>query len=196
MTRAPASALDELIGIEALRLEQRCATVTEAAFTHEREVVENELRQRDQTSEIFESIHRALYPEGHPYRRSVGGTVETVGAITRAQACALADAYYAPGNAVVASCRASSAKVDIDRSIATLSRITKRAGAAATRIAPVPLRPVQLEVSVPIDEDMLVLAWPLPTELALRKQRSARSMRCAATVSPWDAPRSKAGVVA
>src|SRR5262249_36772065 len=92
--RAPVAALGKLLAVEAARLEDRCRTISEAGFAREREIVVHELEQRDQTSEVFGALHRALYPEGHPYRRQVGGTVDTVRALTREQACAFVERYY------------------------------------------------------------------------------------------------------
>jgi zinc protease len=168
VARAPASGLGTLIAIEALRLQERCATMDDSAFAREREVVINELAQRDQASEVMLALHTAVFPEGHPYRRGVGGSAATVGAITRAQACAFADAYYAPGNvAMVVSGPLS--KAQLDTTLATLgSRITQRAGVTPHRgEQPMP-RPQHLEVDAPIDQDVLVLAWPLPADPELR----------------------------
>jgi len=101
VARAPAAALDKLLAIEASRLGDPCKTLDDSMFTREREVVANEVQQRDQTSKIYSALHRALYPEGHPYRRPIGGSVESLRAITRQQACAFADAHYVPQNAVL-----------------------------------------------------------------------------------------------
>ena len=46
-------------------------------------------------------LHGAAFPGGHPYRARLGGDEASVAAITRAQACAFADAHYAPNNAVL-----------------------------------------------------------------------------------------------
>lgn len=168
IARAPAAALDKLLAIEAARLEQRCKTVGEAEFAREREVVVNEIKQRDQTSEVYGVLHGALYPEGHPYRRPIGGSVANVGAITREQACAFADAYYAPGNAVLVV-SGPLARAELDDALAKLgARITKRAGATPHWQVPAPSRPQHLEVAAPIDEDILVLAWPLPLDPMLQ----------------------------
>ncbi|HWU88207.1 MAG TPA: insulinase family protein [Kofleriaceae bacterium] len=167
-SRAPTTALDKLLAIEATRLEQRCKTIGEAEFVRERDVVVNELKQRDQTSAVYAAIHSALYPEGHPYRRLLGGSVAAVGAITREQSCAFADAYYAPGNAVLVV-SGPLTRADVDTALTGLgARITKRAGATPHRAAPEVPRPQHLEVSAPIDEDILVLAWPLPLEPELQ----------------------------
>jgi zinc protease len=168
VARAPAAALDKLLAIEASRLGDPCKTLDDSMFTREREVVANEVQQRDQTSEIYSALHRALYPEGHPYRRPIGGSVESVRAITRQQACVFADAHYVPQNAVlVISGRLAPA--DVDAALAKLGgRIEKRAGANPSR--PEAQKPVaqHLEIPAPIDEDVLVVAWPLPRDPELQ----------------------------
>lgn len=81
VARAPAEQLDKLLALEAARIEMRCDTITDTAFAREREVVINEIRERDQSTEVFAALHSVLYPPGHPYRRAVGGSAETVGAL-------------------------------------------------------------------------------------------------------------------
>lgn len=168
VSRGPAGALDKLLAIEAIRLEERCKTVSDAAFERERQVVVNELEQRDQATELYKAIHIALYPEGHPYRQSIGGSVASVSSITREQACQFADSHYAPGNAVlVVSGRL--AQSEVDSALAMLrTRIAKRAGAAPHPLQPAMPRPQHVEVPAPIDQDVLVLAWPLPLDPELQ----------------------------
>lgn len=167
VARAPAEQLDKLLALEAARIELRCETITDAAFTREREVVINELRERDQTSEVFAALYSVLYPAGHPYRRAVGGKAETVGTITREQACAFADAYYAPSSSVLVI----SGNLD-GRARDALERyakaVTPRPGAQPRPVPPTAIKPVHVEVPAPLDSDMLVLAWPLPLEPALQ----------------------------
>ncbi|HEU4726726.1 MAG TPA: insulinase family protein [Kofleriaceae bacterium] len=164
VARAPGAALDKLLAIETARLELRCRTITDLAFAHEREVVLNEVKQRDQATEVFAALHGALYPEGHPYRQAVGGTVKTVSAITREQACRFADAYYAPDN-VVLVISGNLAERQLAAALEGLgARIARRTAAAPAPIPSATVRPQHVEVRAPIDDDLLVLAWPLPLE--------------------------------
>jgi zinc protease len=168
VARAPASALDRLLAIEVARLELRCQTLGEAAFAHEREVVINEIKQRDQATEVFAAIHGALYPTGHPYQHSIGGTVKTVSAITRGEACRFADAHYAPDNAVLVV-SGNLGDGQIAASLGQLrTRIARRPGATQVPVPPAPRRARHFEVPAPIDDDMLVVAWPLPLEPELQ----------------------------
>jgi zinc protease len=165
VSRGSKSTLDKLLAVEAHRIEQRCQGISDAAFAREREVVLNEIEQRDQATEVYRAIHAALYEEGHPYRRAIGGTATTVGAITRDQACAFAEAYYAPNNAVLVV-SGPLTRAEIDAAIGAFSgRVSKRTGAAPRPLPATHTRPQHVEVAAPIDEDVLVLAWPLPTDL-------------------------------
>ena len=66
---------EKLIALEAARLHTGCQTIDEATFQREREVVRNEIRLRTGTpeAEVSRRVLLAAYPEGHPYRRFIGG---------------------------------------------------------------------------------------------------------------------------
>jgi zinc protease len=166
--RAAPSRLDELLSIEAVRVGFRCTSITDSAFAREREVVINELRQRDYASELLGALHRGLYPEGHPYRAWVAGSEASVAAITREQACAFADAHYAPGNAVLVV----SGDVTVERVEAALHKFLTRVASRAA-VAPVVVPPLagngrRLTAPAPIDDDAVLVAWPLPSDPLLR----------------------------
>ena len=167
VARAPAAHLGKLLALEAARLEMRCDTITDAAFEREREVVINEIRERDQATAVFAAIHSVLYPPNHPYRQTIGGSAQTLGAITREHACAFADAYYAPNNAVlvVSGNLGKDAHAALD---AFASAVNSRKGAKPRAVPPTGIYPVHVEAPAPIDSDILVLAWPLPTEPELQ----------------------------
>ena len=164
--RAQPAHLAELLELEAVRLGSRCTTVDASAFAREREVVLNELRERGAVNALYDALDGGVYPAGHPYRRSVGGSEQTVGAITRDQACAFADAHYAPGNAVLVV----SGDLTIEQLEAALQPFTHLDRRPAAAAAPVP--PVEggrtIEVNAPAGDDALVLAWPLPRDPAQR----------------------------
>lgn len=164
VARAPATAIGKLLTIEAVRLADGCGSIDDAQFTREREVVVHELEQRDSATEIYGALHRALFPDGHPYRRTLGGTVETVRAITRDQACSFAARYYGPNNAVLVI-SGNLATRDLD---AALGDLVARVRARPTEVPPRPALPVpraqHLEIATSIDRDVLVVAWPLPTD--------------------------------
>jgi zinc protease len=164
VTRAPAARLDELLSIEAVRVGFRCMSISDAVFEREREVVANEVAQRDAGTEVLTALHEALYPAGHPYRRPVGGSVDSVRAITREQACAFADAHYGPSNGVLVV----SGNVTDDQVVASLKKFLARVGKHDT-VAPggVPMlheAPGTRTAPAPIDDPAVMLAWPLPAD--------------------------------
>ena len=158
--------LAQLLEIEAVRLSSRCATITDSAFVREREVVVNELRERSDAFAFLDAIDGGVFPAGHPYRRPRGGTEQSVGAITREQACAFADAHYAPSNAVLVV----SGNLTVDQLEGALGPFTHidRRTAAVSAAVPAVTGGRQVEVKAPIDHDALLVAWPLPGDPALR----------------------------
>ena len=168
VARAAPEHLDKLLAIEAVRLGHRCTSIDDAAFEREREVVVNEVRQRDHAVELAGALRDAVYPAGHPYRRAVGGDDATVAAITRAEACAFADAHYAPGRAVlVVSGDLTAAR--LEASLAKLlGRIPRRAVAPPAPAHPPELTPRRAEVQAPLDTTAVLVAWALPADPALR----------------------------
>ncbi|HEY5924555.1 MAG TPA: insulinase family protein [Kofleriaceae bacterium] len=167
VSRAPAAQLDKLLELEAARLTLRCETITEEAFAREREVVINEIKERDVSSETYTALHGALYPKQHPYRQSIGGSVQSVGAISRKEACAFIDTYYSPSNSVLVVSGAIG-----DRAPAALAKlatgVTKRVAASSRTVAPVTAAAPHAAVSAPLDDDIQILAWPLPVEPELQ----------------------------
>ena len=162
VTRAAAEHLGELLTIEAVRLDLRCTSITDSAFEREREVVINEQRQRDPASGVLEAVHRGVFLPGHPYRNPIE-TEASLRAITRAEACAFADRYYGTRNAVlVISSSAEPAALQAPV-LKAFGHVAAREVTAQEAVpAPGPRRSV--EVDAPIDEDAIVLSWPMPAD--------------------------------
>jgi zinc protease len=100
-TLVPREALPELLKLEAQRLAAPLEGVTEEAFAVEREVVRNELRQRNETGfvgQIFHWIQETSFPAGHPYARSVIGTHDSLSRITLGDAQRFVRKSYQPEN--------------------------------------------------------------------------------------------------
>jgi zinc protease len=162
VSRARPELLDKLLAIEAVRLGFRCTSITDSAFEREREVVKQEVRLSDDSTEIITAVHSAVYPAGHPYRQAIGGSVDSVGAITRQQACAFADSYYATNNAVlVISGHLSTDAVQTSLG-KFLARIAKRTAASPAPVAEP--RKWDHVASVPLDMEALLVTWRMPTD--------------------------------
>ncbi|MFN0245867.1 MAG: M16 family metallopeptidase [Kofleriaceae bacterium] len=171
VTSAPPAQLEALLFIEFVRMNLRCASITESVFQREREVVVQEVRLRDRSLEMVTAMHRGTYPEGHPYAR-VRGTVETVSALTLKQSCAFADAHYGPSNAVlVVSGNVDSATMEA--AVAKhLAKVPRRELVKRVEMPPAGVSRA-VETNAPIDDDAVLVAWPLPVELELRARAIA-----------------------
>lgn len=173
ITRAPRAYLDRLLAIEGVRLALRCTSISDSVFAREREVVINELRQRDESKQLLNALQAAVYPEGHPYRDNIGGSIESLSALTREQVCAFVDQHYVPSNAVLVV-SGNVAPEEVEASLGKLlARAAPRAAAAPAAVPPLRSTSEHREVPAPIDDDALLVAWPLPTDPRARTQLRA-----------------------
>ena len=92
-------ALPSLLKLETTRVLDPLRGVDAAAFDVEREVVRNELRQRDEqgrVSGVATELAAALFPPGHRYARPVIGTESSLSSLTLESAQAFAREHYVP----------------------------------------------------------------------------------------------------
>lgn len=173
VTRAQPRRLDEVLAIEADRLRQPCSSITEAQFERERNVVLNEIRERDAAVQVETLVTEALYPADHPYHRRAIGTLDSVGAITREEACAFATSHYGTSNAVLVV----SGNVDrprVESAVApSLGSVPRREVVASRAVPAVVDKPHEIALDAPIDAPALVLAWPSPDDPKLRAKYRA-----------------------
>src|SRR5262245_29553375 len=148
-------------------------------FVRERAVVANELRQNAVGYGLREALHHGAYPDGHPYQRAIGGTPANVEAITREQACAFADAHYAPNNAVlVVSGNVTQQQVSVALG-KFIAKIPQRAVAAPTPVPEVATSGRHVRVDAPFEGEAVLLAWSLPSDRQRRTR--VRALVTAAT---------------
>ena len=171
LSRATREHLDKLLSIEAVRVGFRCTTITDATFEREREVVINELRQRDQKSAVYIAVQRAIYPVGHPYARLSAGTETTLRSITRERACAFADAHYSTRNSVLVVSGDITKELVITSLQKFLAKLPSRAAAPAIEVTAPPAR--RVELPGPVDSELVVIGWPLPADPKERAQVTA-----------------------
>jgi zinc protease len=101
---APSGALPALLAMTGERLSRALAGVDEADFERERSIVENELYQRNETGvygAVVAWIQGALFPQGHPYARPIGGNLRSLRKLTLGDARAFVAAHYHPENAAL-----------------------------------------------------------------------------------------------
>ncbi len=102
-TVAPSRYVRTLLEIEGQRLTDTLNGVDEAIFQTEREVVRNELRQNYENTgrSGMASSYLRLFPEGHPYHRSVIGDHQSLDDIDLEAAQAFAAEHYVPTNTTI-----------------------------------------------------------------------------------------------
>ncbi len=161
----PSDALEKAIWAEADKLGFFINTVTEDVVAKEKQVVKNEKRQgvdNQPYGHLSYVIDRALYPEGHPYRWQVIGSLADLDAATLADARAFHERWYGPNNAVLVI----AGDIDVARTRAWIERYFGEIPARPTPSVAAPP-----EVTLPtsrrlVHEDnfaqlpQLTLAWP------------------------------------
>lgn len=171
-SRAPSRWLDRLLSIEAVRLGMRCTSVTDSAFEREREVVINEARQRDEARQYVDAIHQAVYADTHPYRHTAA-SVDAIAKLKRDDVCRFVDAHYAPGNAVLVVSGDLTAEELATSLSKFLARVAKRPFAPSLKVSAGGMIAGSAEATAPVDDDRLLVAWPLPQDPQLQAQLMA-----------------------
>lgn len=170
----PPSRLDWLLDVEAARLADPLAGITPAAVALERQIVgvEDALRQDPRAGGwVTHQMMPLLYPAGHPYGHSVGGTPETRAGLTLADARAYVAHTFRPEQMTLLI-TTPTALTTIDKIVARLpaslvgdaAHPTARAPAAEAADAPPPVapaQPVQRRPS-PLSTTQLWVGWTLP----------------------------------
>jgi zinc protease len=92
-------ALTALLSLEAVRMARPLAGITPEVFEAERQVVKNELFERDEQGLVTAIAGRmagAIFPPGHPNSRAVGGTEASIASLTLDDARAFVKQFYRP----------------------------------------------------------------------------------------------------
>lgn len=161
----PIDGLEKALWAEADKLGWFINTVTEDVVAKEKQVVKNEKRQGVDNNPYGHAsyvIDRALYPEGHPYRWQVIGSLADLDAASLADVKEFHTRWYGPNNATLVV----AGDLDVEATKAWIQRYFGEIPARAT-----PERPTPPEVALDGDrllfhEDnfarlpQLQMAWP------------------------------------
>jgi len=151
---ALATRLPELLAIEAARMGAPCERIAAGVVERERDVVENELREK-MVPGPWAELPARLFGARHPYARSVGGAEVT--ALTADDVCAFRAGHYAPGRAILVvsgDLDAAAVRADVERLFGPI----RRPAAPARRLPPVELSG-RSTVRGELDDPTLVLAF-------------------------------------
>jgi predicted Zn-dependent peptidase len=98
----PSNFLETALFMEAGRMAGLLEAITQTKLDNQRDVVKNEKRQRIDNQPYGQTLYKiteAMYPEGHPYRWSVIGSMEDLSAASLDDVKAFFRRYYVPNNA-------------------------------------------------------------------------------------------------
>jgi zinc protease len=160
----PKERLGMIVELESDRMTQ--LVVDEKLFRTEREVVQNERRQRTENSPEGK-MHQELYGlayQVHPYHWPVIGYQEDLASMNHTDAEAFYRRHYHPGNAVVVI----AGDVELSPTLALLKKFYGRIPAAKPlEKAPLPAEPVQLDIrrknlELNSEVEKLMIAYKIP----------------------------------
>ncbi|MFL5410289.1 MAG: insulinase family protein, partial [Myxococcales bacterium] len=172
----PAAALPQLLRTEAVRMVIPVSDIADSARAIELDVVRNELRERNETGfngEVFPRLQSALFPPGHPNASPIGGTQQSLSALTKADVVAFAKAHYRPDNMTLVVL----GNVDLDKAPDLLAdalpgalveapqpiKLPQRLAAVAPSVPAPPQRTAQLpKVESAIASPELWVGWSMP----------------------------------
>lgn len=99
----PTTALDMALWMESDRMGHFLGAVSQEVLDEQRGVVQNEKRQGENQpyGQVFERLLKASYPEGHPYRWPVIGSMSDLNAASLEDVRRFFKSWYGPNNAVL-----------------------------------------------------------------------------------------------
>ncbi|HTS82313.1 MAG TPA: insulinase family protein [Myxococcaceae bacterium] len=171
-------ALESLLALEAARIARPLEGITPAVFETEKQVVKNELLQRDEQgydTAIFSRMSGALFAAGHPNSRPVSGTEQSIAALTLDDAREFVKKNYRPERVTLLIAG------DLDPATVGKSLAERIPGDFVDPPAsgpvpvksrlPSPVRPVEdpksprevIRVKAPAEVPMVIIGWPLPS---------------------------------
>jgi len=165
--------LDKMLQIEGARMSSPLAGVDEAVFNVEREVVRNELRQRGETQigPAVEWLQELVFPKGSTMARPIGGSHESLTAISFDDAKKFVADNYKPSNMtmlILGDVDLATIDSVLARNLPTLFRPVAAQGPVPSRIPtavkeppePPPAKLLRKNATVATPE--LHIAWSLP----------------------------------
>lgn len=156
--------LADAMGLEVDRVTVGCAGLTPAIVTREREVVMEELRERQGASgaQVRKLLDEQVFPAGHPYRPS--DSVESVAKLDMKDVCDFLAGPYHRGMARIVASGAVSQKSLQGAAQQHFGRLRPRHPATRAVIPPVSLKTEIVTTHADIDEPTLVMLFALPPE--------------------------------
>ena len=167
MTTIKKDQLETILAIESKRLSPGwCEKLDQGQFEREREVVRNEMRQRlgSPDGQLEYKLLEAVFPEGHPYRREIGGDDKEISAIQKETACKFIADFYTPDRATLIVAGNVTEKEVGDLVAKWFAPIEKRVAKPRTAIPNTDWKKKKVELEFAVEEPKLFVAFPLPPQ--------------------------------
>lgn len=167
----PVAALPLALWLEADRIHGLAAALDAAKLDSERDVVKNERRQTIDNvpfGSSSELITELLFPEGHPYRHPVIGSMQDLDRQSLEDIRRFFRKHYVPGNAslaVVGHVDPSETLALVERYFGSVPVSDVPATVPATRLGPIAPTPERVVLDEPTPVPAVILAWRLPPDL-------------------------------
>jgi zinc protease len=162
--QAPKEDLENLIKLEAARLNAGCTLIPEEQFQREREVVRAEIRGSLENAEglmIYEAL-RLAYPEKHPYHEMVGGNDEQLSNITMADVCKFMKDFYVPSRTIVVVTGNADSEAAGKMVNKYFSGIAPGTPAPRFPVTPVKLKKQKVSMDFDMERTVVNVLWALP----------------------------------
>ena len=179
--RGLASTLPLILSIEADRMANQGRAITKDALDVQRGVVLNEIRETvldSANGAAWQALQGVLYPKGHPYARSVYGSIADLEAARIEDVHAFFDAYYLPNNAILAIV----GDIDIERTRAlvadTFGRVPRGSDVPSVDPTLIPPARQRLVLDDRVPTPTLLMAWTTPSI----RERDTSLLRIAAEI--------------
>ncbi|MDO5533893.1 MAG: pitrilysin family protein [Propionibacteriaceae bacterium] len=179
----PTGVLDLALWLEADRMGNLLPALTQANLDNQREVVKEEKRQRYDNAPYGDAIAHLLtlaFPDGHPYRHPVIGSMDDLDAASLDDTHAFFTAWYSPSNAVLTLVGDVTAEEGLAKARTYFGRLPSRTVPPRRPVEPLPPHtglPRQV-VSNPVPADMVYAQWRTPA----RGTRAADAVDIALTI--------------
>jgi zinc protease len=156
--------LQHVLELEAARFgADACRSVDAKTFERERDVVRNELRERQiGAGGALAVLSRASYGGDHPYTSSPGGSDTEVAALTLDDVCRFVDTYYAPGRLVVVIAGRLETAATLNTLAQRFGALARRPAAPLVRVAPARGGGERRRLEADVDSSYLVWTFPVP----------------------------------
>lgn len=179
--------VEDLLAINAARMVLGCKTIPQEQFEREREVVRNEVRLYATMYEeqVQQRLLEAIYPEGHPYRRSIAGDDHQLASVTMDDICKFMSDFYVPERATLII----AGKIDqeeVGRYVRKwFGSIEPRKGAPRAEVPPITLKHRRIDLEMDVEEPAVYVAWALPPRFSPDEEAVPYLMGSMAGMVDW-----------